>query len=79
MDINLLGLLVFIIIGVGFLRNFLVDTKKIVIPKLTDSAKKRLALSKMFLMKEGIVGNHKLIESTQNLTDMGETISKLLK
>jgi hypothetical protein len=36
MDINLLGLLVFIIIGVGFLRNFLVDTKKIVIPKWLD-------------------------------------------
>ncbi len=36
MDIYLLGLLTFIIIGVGFLRNILVDTKKIVIPKWLD-------------------------------------------
>ena len=36
MDIHLLGLLVLIITGVGFLRNFLVDTKKIVIPKWFD-------------------------------------------
>ena len=36
MDINLIYLLVFIITGVGFLRNFLVDTKKIVIPKWLD-------------------------------------------
>ena len=36
MDINLIYLLAFIITGVGFLRNFLVDTKKIVIPKWLD-------------------------------------------
>ena len=36
MDINLIYLLVFIITGVGLIRNFLVDTKKIVIPKWLD-------------------------------------------
>ena len=36
MDIYLLALLVMIIIGWGFLRSFLVDTKKIVIPKWFD-------------------------------------------
>ena len=36
MDISYLGLLVLIITGVMFLRSFLVDTKKIVIPKLLD-------------------------------------------
>ena len=36
MDISYLGLLVLIIIGVMFLRSFLVDTKKIVIPKWLD-------------------------------------------
>jgi len=34
MDISYLGLLVLIITGVMFLRSFLVDTKKIVIPKM---------------------------------------------
>ena len=36
MDISYLGLLVLIITGVMFLRSFLVDTKKIVIPKWLD-------------------------------------------
>ena len=36
MDISYLGLLVLIITGVMFLRSFLVDTKKIVIPKWFD-------------------------------------------
>jgi hypothetical protein len=36
MDIYLLALFVFIIIGWQFLRSFLVDTKKIVIPKWFD-------------------------------------------
>jgi len=36
MDIYLLGLLVMIITGWGFLRSFLVDTKKIMIPKWFD-------------------------------------------
>ncbi len=36
MDIYLLALLVMIITGWGFLRSFLVDTKKIVIPKWFD-------------------------------------------
>ena len=36
MDISYLGLLVLIITGVMFLRSFLVDTKKIVIPKRLD-------------------------------------------
>ena len=36
MDINLIYLLVFISTGVGLIRNFLVDTKKIVIPKWLD-------------------------------------------
>ena len=36
MDIYLLALFVFIIIGWQFLRTYLVDTKKIVIPKWFD-------------------------------------------
>ena len=36
MDLNLIYLLVFISTGVGLIRNFLVDTKKIVIPKWLD-------------------------------------------
>ncbi len=36
MDIYLLALFVMIITGWGFLRSFLVDTKKIVIPKWFD-------------------------------------------
>ena len=36
MDLNLIYLLVFIITGVGLIRNFLVDTKKVVIPKWLD-------------------------------------------
>ena len=36
MDINLIYLLVFISTGVGLIRNFLVDTKKVVIPKWLD-------------------------------------------
>ena len=36
MDISYLGLLVLIITGVMFLRSFIVDTKKIVIPKWLD-------------------------------------------
>ena len=36
MDLNLIYLLVFISTGVGLIRNFLVDTKKVVIPKWLD-------------------------------------------
>ena len=36
MDIYLLALFVFIVIGWQFLRTYLVDTKKIVIPKWFD-------------------------------------------
>ena len=36
MNISYLGLLVLIITGIMFLRSFLVDTKKIMIPKWLD-------------------------------------------